>query len=505
MAGNIPAFSQMVGDNLPALLIGVPIVAAPLIVLVRKSWFGYWLGFVSALFCLGVALSLTATAIDTGPISYHMGGWAPPLGIEYRIDAANGFVLVIVSAIASLAIPYARHSIAKEIIPAKVPFFWATLMLCFGGLLGVTITADAFNVFVFLEISSLSTYVLVALGADRDKRALTAALDYLVMGTVGATFFVIGIGFLYMSTGTLNMADMAQRIAAMPDNRTVQAGFALIFVGMGLKAAIYPLHLWLPGAYGYAPSAVSTFLAATATKVAIYVMLRFSFSIFTPEFDFEKHTLTYVFMPLAIIAMFAGSISAWLQSDLKRLLAFSSVAQIGYMFLGIALLSMTGLSAAIIHLFNHAITKAALFMVAGIFVYNLNSSRIADLSGMGRAMPWTAAAFVVGGLSLIGVPGTAGFVSKWVLIEAALEANLWPVAILVVLSSLLAIGYIWKVVEVLYFRPAPQECNLGTIPAGMVLGMMVMVLACIYFGMNASLTLYGAEEAATALMGSGLE
>ena len=161
-------------------------------------------------------------------------------------------------------------------------------MLCFTGLLGMVATGDAFNVFVFLEISSLSTYVLVAQGASKDRRALTAAYDYLIMGTIGATFFVIGLGMLYMATGTLNMADLADRISDQGANRTVRSGFAFIIVGMGLKVAMFPLHLWLPKAYTFAPSAVTVFLSATATKAALYVLMRFVFSVYHPDFAFAK-------------------------------------------------------------------------------------------------------------------------------------------------------------------------------------------------------------------------
>jgi multicomponent Na+:H+ antiporter subunit D len=241
-------------------------------------------------------------------------------------------------------------------------------MLCLTGLMGVVITGDAFNVFVFLEISSLSTYVLVAQGAGRDKRALTAAYDYLIRGTFGATFFVIGLGMLYSVTGTLNMADLADRIANEGENRTIRAAFAFIIVGMGLKVAIYPLHHWLPNAYTFAPSAISAFLAATATKAAIYVLMRFLFSVFTPNFDFEDWTLDIIFIPFALLAMFAASFVAVFQTNIKRLLAYSSIAQIGYMLLGIAMLNTTGLSAAIVHMVNHGITKAALFMGVGAMV-----------------------------------------------------------------------------------------------------------------------------------------
>lgn len=487
-------------DHLPVLQVVIPLIAAPLIVLIGHRGLAWCLSFISAVLCFVISTMLFGTVIDGSQISYHLGGWAPPMGIEYRIDTANAFVLLIVSAICAITLTFARKSVDAEIPAKNHMLFYACLMLCFTGLLGVAITGDAFNVFVFLEISSLSTYVLVAQGAKRDKRALTAAFDYLIMGTIGATFFVIGIGFLYMSTGTLNMADLADRIAQMEDNRTVRAAFAFIVVGMGLKLAIYPLHLWLPASYTFAPSAVTVFLAATATKVAVYVVMRFMFTVFSPQFGFEELTAQYVIMPLAVLAMFAASIAAVFQWDLKKLLAYSSVAQIGYIMLGLSLLTLTGLSASIIHLFNHAITKAALFMVAGIFIYSRGTSFINQLNGLGKRMPLTSAAFVIAGLSLIGVPGTAGFISKWVLVEAALEKNMWFLALLIVASSLLAVIYVWKAVEVLYLREPNSTLELKPVPMSMLVPMWILTLACIYFGLNSELTTSSAVVAAQSLL-----
>ncbi len=487
-------------DHLPALVVLVPFLAAPLVVLLGARRLAWPVTFAAALFSLAAALALLSQVLGGAAISYHIGGWAPPLGIEYRIDAANAFVMVIVSAIAVAILPYARASIAAEIPARQHVLFHALFLLALAGLLGVSATGDAFNLFVFLEISSLSTYVLVAMGAYRDKRALTTAFNYLLMGTTGATFFVIGIGFLYMSTGTLNMADLAQLIAQQPGNRTIHAGFAFILVGMGLKVAMYPLHLWLPGAYSYAPSAVSAFLAATATKVAVYVMLRFLFSVFGPAYPFEASALGLVVLPLALLAMFAASFIAIFQVNFKKMLAYSSIAQVGYMLLGIAMLSQTALSGAIVHLFNHAITKATLFMVIGAYVLRAGGAFYRDIEGIGRVMPLTSAAGVIGGLSLIGVPGTAGFVSKWLLVQGALEKGWWWLALLVVASSLLAVVYVWKGIEVAYLRSPRDDVDRREAPLAMLVPIWVMAIATIWFGLSAEWTVGAARTAAEALM-----
>lgn len=492
----------LIEANLPALQVMLPLAAAPFCLMLGRGTRAWALATLIAFVTFAISISLFAQTYEGAVISYHMGNWAPPIGIEYRIDIANAFVLLIVSGVAAIVLPYARRSIDAEIPAERQPIFYTAFLLCVAGLLGVTITGDAFNVFVFLEISALSTYALVAAGAWTNRRALTAAYNYLIMGTVGATFFVIGIGMLYMVTGTLNMADLATRIAAHGNSSTVQMGFVFILVGIGLKLAMFPLHLWLPNAYSYAPSAVTVFLAATATKVAVYVMLRFMFSVFGFDYEFQANTLRLLVLPLAIIAMFAASIVAIFQDDLKRMLAYSSIAQIGYILLGFTFLTDTGLTAGIVHLFNHAVTKAALFMVAGSFIFAAGTSSLSKLGGIGRDMPWTTAAFVIAGLSIIGLPLTVGFVSKWYLVLAALELGWWPVALMIMASSLLAIIYIWRVIEIAYLKPAPEGVTRGEAPLSMLLPTWVFVGLTIWFGVNAMMTSTAAGRAADALINS---
>jgi len=500
MVGEVHEVALGLREQLPVLQIVVPFLSAPVIVLIGHRGVAWTLAFAASLCALLTSAALMAQVADGSFISYQIGGWAPPLGIEYRVDSANALILFLISLISTVTLPYARTSVAHEIGDRGRTLFYACWMLCVTGLLGMVVTGDAFNIFVFLEISSLSTYVLVAMGGKRDRRALTAALNYLIMGTVGATFFVIGIGFLYMATGTLNIADLADRLAAHGPSRTVEAGFAFIVVGMGLKAAMVPLHLWLSNAYTYAPSSVTVFLSATATKASIYVLLRFLFSVFAPSYPFQVTTLYAIFIPLALVAMFAASFVAVFQRDFKRMLAYSSIAQIGYMLLGIAMLNATGISATLVHMFNHGITKAALFMGVGALVFRTGSSFYDDLAGLGRKMPLTGAVIVVGGLSLIGVPGTAGFVSKWQLVQAAFENGFWPIAIAVLLSSLLAVVYVWRAVEVLYMT-APRADSTARDPGPLMLVPMLLLGAgCLWFGVFTDLSLGTAVTAADVLM-----
>jgi multicomponent Na+:H+ antiporter subunit D len=282
----------------------------------------------------------------------------------------------------------------------------------------------------------------------------------------------------------------------------VRVAYGFIIVGVGLKLAMFPLHTWLPNAYCYAPSSVTAFLAATATKVAVYVLLRFIFTVFGLSFALAPETLTHILLPLSLVAMFAASTVAIFQVNLKRMLAYSSIAQIGYMLLGVSFSSLTGLSATVLHIFNHALMKGALFLALGCIVLRVGGATIVSVRGLGREMPWTMGAFAAGGLSLIGVPLTVGFISKWYLIRAALEVGWWPVAIAIVASSLLAVVYVWRVVEAAYFQDPPEGRPPAVeAPLAMLVPVWILVLANIYFGVDTELSTTAARLAAETLIG----
>ena len=489
----------MIEAHLPILQIVIPLISAPLCVLLRNKTLTWVFAMLVCLVTLGMSGALLSQVLQDGVISYALGGWVAPWGIEYRVDTVNAFVLLLVSVIGTAVLFYAPPSVADEVSGEQHYLFYAAYLLCLTGLLGITITGDAFNVFVFLEISSLSSYALIAMGQNR--RALTASYQYLIMGTLGATFIVIGIGLMYMMTGTLNMADLAERLPASFETRTAMVAFAFLTVGMLIKLAMFPMHMWLPNAYCYAPSVVTAFLAATATKVSIYVFLRFTFTVWGTEFVFEKLNLDVFLVPLALIGIYVASIAAIYQTNVKRLLAYSSVAQIGYMMLGVGLVSVTGLTGGIVHLFNHALMKGALFLVVGCVVLRVGSAELADWKGLGRRMPVTMAAFVLGGLGLIGVPLTVGFISKWYLILAALEKGWWPVALLALISSLLAVIYVWRVVETAYFQKPEGDTAIKEAPLQMQISMWVLILATLYFGISTDLTAGVARQAAEGLLG----
>lgn len=496
--------------HLPVLLIVIPMIAAPLAVLIGHRRVVQLLSLAVCWTTFGLAIWMVAIVNSTGPVSYELGGWAPPYGIEYRIDQLNSFIIMFISGMGAIVLTYSPYSLNAEIPQSQHYLFYPMYLLCMTGLMGICVTGDLFNVFVFLEISSLSTYALISLGKTR--RAPLAAFQYLIMGTIGATFLLIGIGLLYQLTGTLNMADIAVQLEEQRQindgqwagSRTLLVAFAFLTVGLCIKMAVFPLHTWLPNSYTYAPSVVTAFVAATATKVSVYAFIRVVFGIFTPRFAFELLPLDNALWSFSLIGIFMASIAAIFQQDVKRRLAYSSIAQVGYMLLGISMANLDGLSAGIVHMFNHALIKGGLFMVVGCFVLRLRSAQLDDWKGAGRTMPWTSFAWVLGGLGLIGVPVTCGFISKWLLLTSAVEHDLYPVAIFMLISSLLAVIYVWQVVEILYFEEPSEKAKKATeAPLLMLVTTYVVVGANIVFGVWTTYSAGLAAKAAKALLEGG--
>lgn len=493
---------MILSEHLPALQVIVPLLSAPLVVMLRPAGLAWAAATAVASLCFAIAIAMAGAVLGGQTLVYAMGSWAAPYGIALGVDAFSSLMTLIVSGAALAALLMARESINQQIEARRQPLFYAAWMLVLSGLLGIVVSADAFNVFVFMEISSLASYVLIAGGPER--KALPAVFSYLIMGTIGATFYLIGVGLIYMMTGTLNLADMADRVAGVTELKPVLVAAGFITVGMALKAAVFPLHVWLPNAYTYAPHAVTVFLAACGTKVALYVLLRFDFLVFQPNLDGHALKFGYFLMPLALTGIIIASGVAVFETRLKRLLAYSSIAQIGYILLGASLVTAPGLSAALLHMFNHALAKGTLFIAAAAMALRLPGLELSDLSGVGRRMPVTMGVFVVGALSLIGVPGTAGFTSKWLLLLAAVGNG--PLSLLlvvaIILGSLLAVIYLWRVIEIAYFGadPAPNMSRTEA-PTSILIVAVLAAASNVYFGIDAQLPASLAERAATDLLG----
>jgi len=491
-------------QHLPILPIILPLFAAVLIPLFGRIRVQYaWFFSVGATGFSFLCSSWLLSQVMTGRrVRYFLGNWEPPWGIEYVVDYLSGFVLVIISFMAFVVTVYSWKSVEKEIPKEKVGLFYAVFMLLVTGLLGIVITGDIFNLYVFLEISALSGYVLIAMGGKRE--ALMASYNYLILGTIGATFILLGIGYLYMVTGSLNMADLATLLPPLYENKVVLTGFAFLVVGLCIKVALFPFHIWLPNAYTYAPSVVGTFMAATATKVSAYALVRIMFTVFSPGFDFKMVPVTEILFYLGMAAMLVGPVLAISQTDIRRMLAYSSVGQIGYIVLGISLGNQTGMVGGLVHLLNHALMKGGLFLVVGAIIYKTGITQISELKGMGKRMPLSMAAFTVSALSMIGVPLTVGFVSKWYLGVGALQAGKWIALPIILLSSLLTAVYFWRIIENVYFKGAQgQESGRQREegPPGMVVPTLGVASLCLVFGVFAFIPVSIAELAAQMLLG----
>ncbi|MFN0262843.1 monovalent cation/H+ antiporter subunit D family protein [Tepidamorphus sp. 3E244] len=490
----------MIAEHLPVLVVLVPLFGALITALTQRGSLAWGLTMLSSLLLMAAAIGLLGRVMTEGVVSYQLGGWPPPWGIEYRIDAANALVVLIVSFISLVIVPYARVSVNEEIASDQHAWFYTMYSLCVAGLNGIAVTGDAFNAFVFLEVSSLATYTMIALG--RSRSSLLSAYQYLIMGTIGATFYIIGVGLLLTITGSLNFVDIAARLQETPYDRAMLTGLAFITTGIGLKLALFPLHVWLPNAYARAPSAATAMIAATSTKVAVYLLLRIYFTVYGVDVLRTDIPVLDLLLILAIAAMFFASFVAVFEMNVKRLLAYSSVAQVGYMVLGIALATTTALTGTLVHLANHALMKGAAFLAIGAVVYRIGSCNLNRMQGIGRVMPVTMSVFVIAGLSLIGVPGTVGFISKYYLVVAAFEKDWWWLAFLILASSLIAVFYIGRVVEVAWFSaPTPETANVKEAPLSLLIPMVVLAACCVFFGVDASLTAGLAEAAAEALFG----
>ena len=516
-----------IAEHLPVLVIVIPLMSAVIIPLAGRanSLYSWYITVAVTFSCFLISSSLLNTVMNTGRISYWLGGWEPPWGIEYVIDYLNGFVLVVVSFILFIVSLYARKSIEMEIDEDKTTTFYSIYLLFAAGLMGIINTGDIFNLYVFIEISSLAGYALIAAG--RKREALMASYNYLILGTIAATFILLGIGYLYMATGTLNMADLREKLPALYDSKVVLTAFAFFTVGLSLKLALFPLHIWLPNAYAYSPSVVGAVMAATATKVGAYAMLRIMFTVFRVDFDPEAVPVTKILLVLSSIAIIAGSVLAIAQTTIKRMLAYSSVGQIGYIVLGAALVNQTAMTGSILHILNHALMKGTLFLATGAVVYKTGIDDISGLRGMGRKMPFSMAAFTIGGLSMIGVPLTVGFVSKWYIAVGALNAGMWYFVPVILLSSLLTTVYFWRIIESIYFPRktkdrgqgaggrgqnterrtqsadinTPESEIYGEAPLGMLIPTLILAGLCIFFGVAAFLPVSVAEKTAAMLLG----
>ena len=466
-------------DALPILLL-LPLLFGAVIAVLAALWRSA-AAQVVAVVATATALILSVIALVTvtvdGTITHHLGGWPPPVGIEYVLDPLTAYLAVIIALIGLMVCIYPVQA-AFDLTPARGVPLYPLVLLLLTGLMGVVLSGDLFHLFVFLEIYAISTYALVSLGGDR---GVFASLRYLLLGTIGSGLYLLGVGFLYFMTGTLNMADMAQRLPAIADSPTVLGAMALIVIGLALKMALFPLHVWLPDAHSYSPPGVAALLAAVQVKAGAYALIRILFDVFGPAYTGGaglpvSAALTW----FGAAGIIFGSVLAIQQTDLKRMLAYSTVAQLGYIGVGIGLANPLALVGALLHVLNHALMKSGLFLVAGGVIQQTGLKTISRFTGLGKRMPWTMAGFAIAGLSMVGIPPFAGFFSKFYLVLGALEGDNWVLAAVIVFSSLLTLLYFVRLFEQIFVRePVEAVVEGAREPGARVVGTVGMLAAAI--------------------------
>ena len=470
---------------LPGLLIAVPILGATLPIalgLLKKR-----VGWSVAAIVLGLEAAIAswlayAVYYGEGRIVHVLGGETFGrqdqelatgattenfvVGIELVADALSGLVVLLVAVVALAVLAFSRRG------GPRGNAFYSGYLLLTGGLMGVVLTGDLFNLFVFLEIVGLATYALVA--SDRSAESAVAALKYLVIGTAGASLYLVGVGYIYVSTGTLNMVDVSRSLAGEPgwidgplySDPLVAAAFAFIAAGLAAKAAIYPLHTWQPDAYAAAPDSVTIYISALVSTSAAYALARITWDVFGRGFFVEAAWLLNGLLALAALSVLVGSFLAAMQRRVKRMFAYSSVAQFGLIVLGIgiAVHPAAGETAAtfavygvVIHLIAHGLIKGGLFATAGALAHGSGARTVSEYAGLAKKRPYLAGSMAILGFGIIGVPPTVGFIGKWYLAVSSVESGLWVVVLVVFLSTLLTLLYVARILEKLYFDYLPED------------------------------------------------
>jgi multicomponent Na+:H+ antiporter subunit D len=478
----------MFSIHLPVIVLLIPLVTALIIPVIadrNSALLQFVVGSAMILATLLVAIALTGTL--RGEIfTYYFGDWLPGLGIEFIINVFSGFMSLLVLFMATLILFYAFKDISHDLSEHLIPYYYTLIFLMLFAMIGMIYTNDLFNLYVFMEILSLTSCAIVSI--KRTGKNLLASIKYLMQGTIGSVSILMGIAFIYMASGHLNISTIAETMpaiwAAHPQNVLIALGFML--TGFGIKAAVFPLHTWLPDAHSTAPTPSSALLSGLVVKIYLFAMMKVMFQVI--GIDILREVGIQFFLVLfAVAGMIMGSVFAIGQKDLKRILAYSSVAQIGYIMLGIALASPSGLNAAFFHVVSHALMKGALFLSAGAIIYNTGKRNVDDFNGIGYRMPFSMTVFTIAAFGMIGIPGVSGFISKWYLSLAVLEGGHPWILLVILFSSFLNSMYYLPIVIKGFLcaecEGSPNVMGRDSLPASMWIPMAIMAFLIILFGL----------------------
>ena len=436
--------------NYPALLVTVPLLAA--FVIYGCSWLHkrscLFMALLGLTIPFAISVALLKKVLINGHISYHLGGWDPPWGIAYELDPINAIVLVAVTTVALVNLIATSKEIETRFSDRRGAFY-ALYLLFVVGLLGIVATGDLFNLYVLLEIASITGYSLIAMGDP--ARAPLSSLNYVFMGTIGACFYLLGVGYIYIMTGSLNMADVHVLLPPLYHSSAIVVAFIFCLVGVMIKMGFFPLHSWLPNAYTYVPSPAASLIAPLMTKVMAYVMIRLMISVFSPKFVFSSIAASNAVVWLACLAIVMGALMALAQRDVRRMLTYIIVSEIGYIVGGAWIGNATAMSGAVLHIINDVLMTFCVFLSLGAIARSTKGYQIENFSGLFKKIPVTMATFVVSGLSIIGIPPTCGFFSKWYLILGAIEGGHYGFIVVLLLSSLINIILFFRIFEEAFF------------------------------------------------------
>ncbi len=466
--------------NLLILQIIIPLSGALICFLLPKRF--SWLFSTSiVMFTFLISLLLFKFSLGSETIFYNLGNWGSSVGIEYKLDKLSSFFIMLVSFVSLINILAMRNLANYELDETKLPLFFGLFLLAMIGLLGVSISNDIFNIYVLLEVNAISSYALVA--AAKKEGSKKAAFEYLIFGTIGSTLILFGIGFIYALCGSLNLNEISYKIPELLDNQALFAGMLLIFIGILMKAALFPLSNWLVNIYQASPSFISAMLASASNKIGVYLLLRFFFNVF----KLNKSSFEYleIFLLLfSMLAIFICAILALKQTNIKRFLAYSSLSQIGFIILAVALASEVSISGALIYSFTHALEKTCLFLGVGYLVmYSTSSEKISSFGGLARTQTWICSLIIINLLSSVGMPLTAGFVGKWQIFKAALASDIWYILIVSV-AVLFTFSYVFKFVELLILQK-PNNTHQSTIKKDLCFYTITLsTIINLYIGLN---------------------
>ena len=471
--------------QLPAILFLLPLFAAismPVVCLKHRHWSQPISLTILAAMVLVSILNLH-NVVNHGEVRYAFSGWTAPLGIEWVADGLASVILVLLSVLGLLGVVFTGPTSPKA-LGGRIVHYYTLILLFFSALTGIVFAADFFNIFVFLEVAAISSYALIGVAGGR---ALFAAFRYLILGTIGASIYLLGVSYLYAVTGTLNMADMADKLPFLLGSKALVGGLLFIFIGLGIKMALVPFHAWMPEAYAYAPDSVSPIMASLLTKIVLLAWVRIIYWVLNASIAIFDIPILQLVAVLGALAAVIGASLALAQRDIKMMFAYGGVSHIGIILIGIGQGNQTGFVGGIFYLLNDAVMQAALFFLAGVAFCHYGVRTIDDLGRVGKQAPWLTGSLIVVGLGMIGLPPTGGFFGKWNIILGALEADNYVSVAAVLLSTLLTLAYFVKLFEGIFRQTSTGlDLQFGEFPLSFKMTLGVTSAAIMLLGLFSS-------------------